>query len=219
MRGDLESVTLPDGSDIQLNGMSRIEVAFSDNERRISMLEGEVYYQVSSDKNRPFIVETSGVEVRALGTAFDIETGRDAVTVIVTEGTVSVGFAGATEEYSAGNKIEVRRDAAGGGFKVTKLLLSDFEDAVTWRTGVINFTGEPLSLALERINRQSAKPIVLADEGLSDLQIFGSFRQNNITSFINAIETLYPVRVVESQYRVALYKRNKREERAGDSTT
>lgn len=220
-RGDAEIVTLADGSGLHLNGLSRVEIAYSDSERRISMSEGEVYYEVSPDKERPFIVETSGIEVRALGTAFDIETGRDAVTVIVTEGTVSIGYDGQTERYSAGNKIEIRRGSDGAQLKVTKLLVSDFQGAVTWRTGVINFSGEPLSLALERINRQSEKQIVLVDGSLEDLQIFGSFRQNNIKSFIHAIEALYPVRAVESKYRVSLYKRGNIEiqDRAGDGNT
>ncbi len=220
-RGDAEIVKLADGSGMHLNGLSRIEVAYSDSERRINMLEGEVYYDVSSDRNRPFIVEISGVEVQALGTAFDIEKGKDAVTVIVTEGTVSIGYGGETKKYSAGNKIEVMHGVASDPFKVTKLLLSDYLEAVTWRTGVINFSGESLSLALERINRQSEKPIVLVDGELSEIQIFGSFRQDNIESFLHAIEALYPVKAVESKYRVSLHKRSKlqKQDRAGDGNT
>lgn len=220
-RGALETVKLPDGSEIYLNGLSRVDVAYTDSERRITMLDGEVYYEVSSDKERPFIVETSGVEVRAVGTAFDIERAHGAVTVIVTEGIVSISFDGKIERYDAGNKIEVLQSDNGANFRVTKLAFSDFEDAVTWRSGVISFSGEPLSLALERINRQSVKPIVLADPGLANLQIFGSFRQGNVDSFINAVEALYPVRIVESQSRIALYERNliKEANKAGDSNT
>lgn len=210
LRGNTQAVELVDGTDLHLNGMSRVEVAYSEDERRVNMLEGEVYFDVSPDKERAFIVDVAGVEVRAVGTAFDIEAGHNAVTVIVTEGIVSIGQGSNKQQYSAGNKVVVPLEADEEGFRVTKLVLSDFEDAVTWRSGVLNFSGETLSVAIERINRQSAKPIVLVDQSLSDLQIFGSFRKGNIGSFISAIEALYPVRVVESHYRVALYNRNKR---------
>lgn len=209
LRGATETVALTDGSDLHLNGMSRVEVAYSENERRINMIEGEVYFEVAKDKERAFVVDVAGVEVKAVGTAFDIDVGKDAVTVIVTEGIVSIGQGADAQQFTAGNKVKVSF-TPDTPYEVTKLVLSDYEDAITWRSGILNFSGETLSVALERINRQSKKPIVLIDPSLSDLQIFGSFRKGNIGSFLSAIEALYPVKAVESHYRVALYKRYNR---------
>lgn len=206
VRGVTKTVQLADGSAVYLNGLSRLEVNFSDDERRIDMLEGEVYFDVSSDKKRAFVVAVADAEVRALGTAFDIDAGADALTVIVTEGTVGISRGTAYGRYSAGSKIVIPNDAIGvEDFMITKLVLTDFEQAVTWRQGVLNFTGESLSVALERINRQSEKRIVLGDPSLGSLQIFGSFRQDNVQGFLTALQTLYGVRVVESHHRIALY--------------
>ena len=220
VRGKTQDIQLADGSKVYLNGLSRIEVNYSDETRRIEMLEGEVYFKVAHDTARPFVVSVADAEVRAVGTAFDIDAGAQAMTVIVTEGIVSIKRGNVSDQFSAGTKVVIPAQARTvRDYVVTKLVHSDFEAAVSWREGVLNFSGDRLSVALERINRQSSKRIVLGDPALGDLQIFGSFQQDNVTSFLNALAALYGVRIEESDHRITLYTGRSAPEPAAEQKT
>ena len=70
--GEQRSITLADGSTIDLNARSRITVRFSEKERDIDLLEGQALFHVAKNKERPFIVHSDGAAVRAVGTEFDV---------------------------------------------------------------------------------------------------------------------------------------------------
>jgi transmembrane sensor len=88
--GGFERLTLPDGSVVRLNTASAVAVAFAESERRITLESGEASFEVVKDAVRPFIVRAGPVEVRAIGTAFNVRQEGDAVDVLVTEGRVQV---------------------------------------------------------------------------------------------------------------------------------
>lgn len=85
-----EKRTLPDGSIVELKPGSVIEVHFGTNARGVTLERGEAFFQVAKN-TRPFVVSAKGVGVRAVGTAFSVQLGIQAVEVLVTEGTVEVG--------------------------------------------------------------------------------------------------------------------------------
>ena len=70
--GEQRSLALEDGSSIKLNAMSRIRVRFTATRRDIELIEGQAFFRVAKDKTRPFIVESKGTQVRAVGTEFDV---------------------------------------------------------------------------------------------------------------------------------------------------
>lgn len=85
--------TLPDGSVVELRPGAEISVDFTAETtalRRVRLLAGEALFQVAKDPNRPFIVSASGVEFRAVGTAFSVQIDEHQVALLVTEGTVAV---------------------------------------------------------------------------------------------------------------------------------
>ena len=84
----LQYQVLSDGSEMDLNRGSEVEVHYSSEKRLIKLLAGEVYFKVAKNPDRPFVVEVNGTEVSALGTAFNIRYQRDTVEVVVTEGRV-----------------------------------------------------------------------------------------------------------------------------------
>jgi transmembrane sensor len=88
--GEQRSITLTDGSTIDLNARSRIKVRFSEHERDIDLLEGQALFHVAKDKERPFVVRSDGAAVRAVGTEFDVYQRKSGTTVTVVEGRVSV---------------------------------------------------------------------------------------------------------------------------------
>jgi len=89
-----ERQALPDGSIVELKDGSRMAVVFSDSERRVRLTGGEAHFTVASNPARPFIVESGDIEVRAVGTAFNVRLESNAVEVVVTHGTVALGKKG-----------------------------------------------------------------------------------------------------------------------------
>lgn len=88
--GERRSITLTDGSTVDLNARSRLRIEFSKQQRRVLLLEGQALFQVSKDKNRPFIVSSGDATVRAVGTQFDVNRKASGTTVTVLEGRVAV---------------------------------------------------------------------------------------------------------------------------------
>jgi len=88
--GERRSITLADGSTVDLNARSKLRVEFSKNERRVELLDGQALFQVAKDKSRPFIVASGEATVRAVGTQFDVYRKDSGTTVTVLEGRVAV---------------------------------------------------------------------------------------------------------------------------------
>lgn len=88
--GAIREVKLPDGTWVKLNTDSGITMLFSPAERRVRLGKGEAYFDVAKDAARPFVVEAAGMEVRAVGTAFNVRIRPAAIDVLVTEGKVRV---------------------------------------------------------------------------------------------------------------------------------
>jgi transmembrane sensor len=88
--GERRSLTLADGSTVDLNVRSSIRVEFSNSERRIELLDGQALFQVAKDKERAFIVRSGDATVRAVGTQFDVYRKSSGITITVLEGRVAV---------------------------------------------------------------------------------------------------------------------------------
>jgi transmembrane sensor len=88
--GERRSITLADGSTIDLDARSRVKVKFSKRERDVELVEGQALFGVAHDASRPFIVSAGNTAVRAVGTQFDVYRKRSGTTVTVVEGRVAV---------------------------------------------------------------------------------------------------------------------------------
>ena len=103
--GEQRSITLADGSTVELNSRSKIRVAYHDRERDIQLLSGQALFHVAKDHTRPFIVHTNTTNIRAVGTQFDVYQKHNTTVVTVVEGKVAV---------IPGNGREIRGSAHDG---------------------------------------------------------------------------------------------------------
>lgn len=196
-QGEIRSLALSDGSQVQLGAQSRIELHFSRDERRIQLLAGEAIFEVSSDPERPFIVETTAGEVRALGTAFMVRLGHGAARLVVIEGTVRVvprvpekgadrvsRVADAGEEVSFGAKPA---DSSGTSQAfVTAEGPADVARSTAWTRGMLYFNGEPLGEVIAVVNRYAERPVALGDDRFADTPVYAAIRVGD-TSAVEAI--------------------------------
>jgi transmembrane sensor len=101
--GERRSLTLADGSTVDLNARSKLRVEFSGAERRVELLDGQALFQVAKDKDRPFIVRSGDATVRAVGTQFDVYHKAGGTTVTVLEGRVAVYSTAHVEPNASGS--------------------------------------------------------------------------------------------------------------------
>lgn len=88
--GEQRTLALEDGSSVELNARTKIRVAFTEDARTIELLQGQALFKVAKNPNRPFIVDSDGTRVRAVGTQFDVYKKSTGTQITVVEGRVAV---------------------------------------------------------------------------------------------------------------------------------
>ena len=184
--GQYLAVTLDDGSVVELNTNTEIEVSLSDSARNVNLLRGEAFFTVASDSQRPFTVSVGGGKVRAVGTAFNIYRSSEQIAIVsVTEGIVRVEEAGGTSVSTARSQL-LTIDEAIVIDRVRGLSRSDVhnEQVTAWRRGQLLFDNTTISEAVEMLNRYLRKKVILADDVSKNTRISGTFssRQKRETS-------------------------------------
>lgn len=184
--GEIRRVPLKDGSLVAINTASRIGVDMTAKVRRIDLVQGEAWFQVAKDRDRPFIVEAGDVRARAVGTAFSVRRYDDGASIRVTEGVVEI--------WSILDPTRVQRVEADGSSFVARdaPLLAPTVDgdkndrALAWRSGQLVFDGDTLEAAAEEFNRYNAVRVVVIDPNLKAEKLVGRFHTNEPEAFARA---------------------------------
>ncbi len=166
--GSMQTVTLDDGSTVEIAGGTRLEVLELEggSARRVS-LAGEAFFDVTRDE-RPFVVETFNAEIRVLGTRFNIRSWVDdpefETIVSVVDGEVSVSGQDRPEEL-----ILVRGETAvvsGHEAPASVREARSIERITAWRRGGMAFVNRSLGSVLNDLGRRYGKRLVLRDSAL-----------------------------------------------------
>jgi transmembrane sensor len=203
--GERRTVTLPDGSSVELNTSSQVAIRYTANARVVRLTRGEAHFTVASNPRRPFSVHAAERVVTAVGTAFTVQLRRDAVEVTVAEGRVSLAESQATEAGipSAGPEISLPALEAGQSAvlhqgsrqQVEALAPAELERKLAWRRGMLAFAGEPLGQALTEIGRYTDIVIEVTDPALRDLPVAGRLRIDDVENMLQALQLMADVRV------------------------
>ena len=173
---ETRTVSLPDGTSVTLNHYSTLTYPerFNTDNREVE-LNGEAYFEVSKDKKHPFIVQTDAVDVRVLGTHFNVDAYRDSRDVRTTllTGSVAVSNKSNSEhmilkpnEIAIYNKVEK---------KLTRKLLVDATDEISWRHGEFIFDDVPLSDIARKLSNSFGTTIQITDSALQNYRISARF--------------------------------------------
>jgi len=187
--GEQASVSLPDGSTLELNSNSFARVDYSKASRVIHLDRGEAFFKVAHDPQRPFWVVGGGSWVRAVGTAFNVYVHSASVEVIVSEGTVKVGPAEAlrgrapSDEVIANTAASVltvgqRADLQGAATATRQLSPAEVQRSVSWREGTVYFENQPLSDVIGELGRYTSLELIVKDDALRRLPVGGTFKAN-----------------------------------------
>ncbi|MEJ1977958.1 MAG: FecR family protein [Acetobacteraceae bacterium] len=189
--GESRTVTLADGSLIQLDTASALAVHFDGHERRVVLLAGEAYFTVApmrGSETRPFVVMAANGTARALGTQFMVGRQNQMTEVTVTEHQVQVAAAGPNADkpgivvLSPGQSV--RYDRASGLGAVAE---TDLARATAWRRGRLIFDKVRLADVVADLNRYRRGRIVIADSSLGDRRVSGVFETADPAGALAAI--------------------------------
>lgn len=166
--GQRTSVTLSDGTVVDLNSGSRIEypAIFHKGERRVR-LEGEAMFDVSADAEHPFIVETFAYDVKALGTKFDViaDSGEKEFSTALLDGKVSIS------DKSSKTLLTLRPNMM-ASMHDGRLICSSLSntDAYLWTGGVISAAGVPFDQLMRRFERCYGVNVDIASASLPEIR-------------------------------------------------
>lgn len=210
-QGEIRSVSLADGSHVDLGPASAIRLRFNADERRVELLSGSAYFHAVPQtlaNGRPFIVETANLSVRALGTQFAVERLADRDTVAVAEHDVEVTVHGAGHVAGAqrmvlspGQTMRYRHGASLGSVGSI-----DPREIAAWRSGNLVFYQAPLGEVVAELNRYRRSRIVIMDDELSARVVSGVVRADDPAGALRVVTDELRVRKTELPLFVIIHK-------------
>lgn len=192
--GHRESVLLADGSHIDLNAQTFLDVHLGKAERRVTMREGEAFFSVAADSSRPFVVRSGNRSITVLGTAFNVRAGAgDSLEVTVLEGAVSLSEDGSGK--STRLVAEEQVSVVGGAATVRRLDESAARESAAWREGRVIFESARLDAAVDRFARYHGVTIDV-EPAAAGLELGGRFKLDELDNFLRGIEISLPIHVL-----------------------
>ena len=174
------SFELPDGTFVHLNAESALSMRFSLLNRRVELARGQASFVVANDR-RPFAVHAAGLQVRDIGTTFDVSLQREQARISVSEGRVRIvsdaGEGRLVADVRSGQSARV--DYLDHEVSVTH---EDVETMTAWWQGRIVFRDEPLRDVADRFNRMNVVRLHVQDEAAGALRLTGNLRVNDLDS-------------------------------------
>lgn len=199
--GEIRHLTLSDGTHLDLNSDSAIDLRFSATERRIRLIRGEILLTSGHDPSRPLIVETAAGDIQALGTRFAVRELDDGSRVDLYEGRLQVRpVQGVPVLMNAGDSLWFSATQASA---VTAL----DANASSWTQNRLIAERQPLGRFVAELSRY--RPGVLrCDESVSGLLLTGVFPLNDTDAILAALERSLPVQAqAVTRYWVTLKPR------------
>lgn len=181
--GELRSVTLQDGSIVQLDARSTLETHFTDNKRSLKLLRGAAIFRVAKDARRPFVVSTGFADIQAVGTSFNVSSSHERTVVTVIEGRVAVRD---SHGASRGIELDPGQQAVVEPHKPLKRTVNvDPVKVTAWTARRLYFEDTPLEQVVREFARYSSRIVSIEDPALAEKLITGTFDATDPTALID----------------------------------
>lgn len=201
-RGQQLSVTLPDGSLLQLDTATQVAATYYRQRREVQLSEGEVMFQVQGDAQRVFDVLAGPLRITVVGTRFSVRytpevPGAEGVRVAVEAGRVKVS----PRDPDNAEGIHTVELTAGQQLVTSALGVLGPVSAVPragiapWRQGQVSFDDTPLAQALAEFERYGATGLQIRDPAVAALRVTGTFDVRRPKNFARVLPQVVPVRL------------------------
>lgn len=183
--GQKASITLPDGSVVKLNSGSKITFPekFSDTLRAVT-LEGEAFFDVVKDKNKPFIITSNNLTTSVLGTTFNVEAYQDETNIKVTlaTGKVTINAEGKNALLIPSEQVVFNKQS-----KQITAQKVDVKKYLEWKDGVLRFENEALGDAVKKLEKWYNVTITFDNKNLSNCTFTGIFKNERLQTILEHI--------------------------------
>lgn len=188
-RGKQRHMVLRDGTQVWLNANSvlRYPRSFSGRDKREVYLAGEAYFDVAENKNKPFIVNTSGLSIKVLGTAFNVRSyeGDPMVETTLVRGKVTISTASEGDTHTV-TLLPNQKALFSKESKTIALQQTVNTDISTgWRNGWMIFENKPFSYIKETLERWYNVTIVMQDEKSLSCTFTAKFKDKTLEEVLD----------------------------------
>lgn len=200
-----QQIALPDGSEVTLNANSKLnyKTNFGKEVRRVS-LEGEAYFKVVKNPDKPFIIYVNDIEVKVLGTSFNVKAYKDQsnVEVTVAEGTVSV------YQKSVNNKPVIITKGQQAVYTPNNQMIEKKENAnqnfIAWKTRTIIFENDNLSYIVQTLQSVYRQEFVIENAQLKNCTLTSSFENKDLKSVLKILESTLEISFEEKDGKIII---------------
>lgn len=195
-KGQRDTVTLTDGSRIELGSNTLISVREGWGQRAVTLERGNAFFTVTPNKEKPFVINVGTSTVTVLGTAFSVYRKQQHVEVVVESGKVNL------MDVSSSQLLPVNVDLIKNQKAIIKhndavevLNNVNVDDAIAWRRGFINFKQASLATIIDRMNDFYDTPIYIRNNKRREMLLSGVFKTDDLDSFLIGLQAISEVNV------------------------
>lgn len=194
--------TLPDASVVVINKNSTLayEKKFSGKDRKVT-LNGEAFFSVSKDKSKTFIIKANDVEIKVIGTSFNVKTDPSLTEVIVETGIVKVKNAEAEFELHAGEMIRLEKSKMIASKEKVTSKLYDY-----YRTREFKCDNTSLKEITTLLNEVYDLNIVFEDVQLEELKLTTTFKNESPDTILQIIAQTFNLKIAKENGKTILKK-------------
>lgn len=207
-RGQKANVTLPDGSKAWLNSESKLTYSAEFNiAKRELQLEGEAYFEVAHNPQKPFIVRSKDMSVEALGTAFSVKAYNEdsLISSVLMRGKVRVTTP--SGELTLLPNEKVMFDKTSHTMKQSKV--TNATAFKGWINNELHFENESLDEIAKSIQRMYNVDVMFASENIKNQRYTGTVNNKSLESVLNFIKLTSPVSFKINKKQVTLFENKK----------
>ena len=202
--GQTVNLSLADGTKIWLNARTTLKYpgAFTGNKREL-ILDGEGFFDVAHDPEKPFVVHAGGYDILALGTQFNVEAySQTDFTASLLEGSVRVTSATNSSQTIVLQPNTTARLHEG---RLISEAITDFNH-YRWREGLISFKDTPFALLMAKFEKCYGIKIVVENDRVKDYTPTGKFRQSDgIDYALRVLQRNFPFRFERDEENHVIY--------------
>ena len=193
------TVTLGDGSEVELNLGTSLRYLHYKDERRVTLSKGEAFFKVRHDVQHPFVVRAGSGQTQVTGTQFNVWKYRDQVKVTLVEGSVLVSSESFKmgSGYRLGPGMQASYQAGDLEPRLNQTYAND--SSLAWRNGKLVIDNLTLDQALPLINRYLDSPLRLADASTGSVRISGIYNTGDVKRLVRTLPKVLPVYLTQDK--------------------
>jgi ferric-dicitrate binding protein FerR (iron transport regulator) len=187
---EIREIILSDGSKVTLNAGSRLQypINYGVKNRQV-ILKGEAYFEVKKDTLLPFVISMNEIEIKVLGTSFNVKAYKnsDKIEVTVTDGKISMYDKNLQQKKviaTKGEKAEYDRD-----LKIVRKSVNVNQNYMAWKTLKMVFANDKLSTVAETIGQVYHKEVVIKNVKLNNCTLTTRFEGKDLETVLKVLES------------------------------